>query len=492
MPDCVTACGLFVSIILFGLCVKMLTSLFNQSQSMKRILLLVPVLFFLLSAVFTLSVAMPGPQEVLKEEKKITGTSDEKSQEEKVSDIVETLESKDLNVLSDSTQTSLDEKKKDVSDAVVEGQQALVEKEAIQNKVDKLDKELEETKTKIKDTDNQKSKADIHQLKQISRQLEKKSQALKNELKIRDEKASKAFEKASKQQGEIEQLKVQLEQLENEKTKRYSPRKKALLIVAILLIMLIVLFVKDKLVDWFERWLIFREQKGGSTRALRARTFLRIFSWSISVFIIVIAVFLIFELFGFHTTTTLAGAGVFGVAIGFGAQQFIKDIFSGLFIVLEGQYGVNDFVALGQYSGNVEDINLRFTKLRNYDGNVIYVPNGDIHSVINYGKKYANSVIKFYVDVSQDIEPVFALIRETVSELRTAPDLVDEILGDVELLGINAFTPTGVEIKFRIKTAPQSQWMVGREVRLALKQRFDLDGIKLFQFKYESQLVKSI
>jgi len=149
-----------------------------------------------------------------------------------------------------------------------------------------------------------------------------------------------------------------------------------------------------------------------------------------------------------------------------------------------------NFISVGKYSGNVEDINLRFTKLRNYDGNVIFVPNGDIHSVINYGKGYANSVINFYVDVDQDVEQIFVLIREVISELRTAPDLSDEIQSDVELLGINAFTPTGIEIKFRIKTAPQSQWLVGREIRLALKNRFDQDGIKLFQYHYENQLLK--
>ncbi|MCU7833854.1 MAG: mechanosensitive ion channel [gamma proteobacterium symbiont of Taylorina sp.] len=454
---------------------------------MKQILFSA-LLVFLLSVIFNQSMAVTQKiSDVVKKEKAVSPKS---SDEEDISINARALESKALEELSDSTKMTLDEKKKEASNAVIESQKALQEKKATQNKVDELKQELEETQTKIKETDTPKSKADINQLTKKSRQLEKQYQSLQDELKINNKKAKKAYEKSSKQQDEITHLKEQLHQLEKEKSKRYSPRKKALIIVFIMLVMFIILFAKDKLVDLFDKLLIFRGNKGHSVRSLRARTFLRIFSWAVSILIIAIAIFFILELFGFDSNTTLAGAGVFSVAIGFGAQQFIKDIFSGLFIVLEGQYGVNDFVSIGQYSGNVEDINLRFTKLRNYDGNVIFVPNGDIHSVINYGKGYANSVINFYVDVNQDIDKVFAIIREVVSDLRTAPDLLNEMLGDVELLGINAFTATGIEVKFRIKSAPQSQWMVGREVRLALKQRFDLEGVQLFQYQYENQLVK--
>jgi len=394
---------------------------------------------------------------------------------------IDVLQSNALKELTDSTEKTLTEKKQDVSDAVLASQKALVEKESVQNKVEDVEKALKETQTKIKRTTQQQSKADIQQLKKKSQQLEKEHQALKKELETKKQKSKKAFEKTSRQQGEIEQLKNQLHQLEVEKNKRSSPRRKALLMGFFILSTLFILFIKDKLVNFVETILISRGQKGKARRSLRARTFLRIFSWSLSVLIIFITVFMILELFGFDSTTTLAGAGVFGVAIGFGAQQFIKDIFSGLFLVLEGQYGVNDFVTIGKHSGNVEDINLRFTKLRNYDGNIIYIANGDVQSVINHGKVYANSVINFYVDVNQDVDLVFTLIRDVIGELRVSPDLVNEILGDVELLGINAFTVTGIEIKFRIKTAPLSQWLVGREVRLALKQRFDNEGIQLYQ-----------
>lgn len=459
---------------------------------MKSIQILVALIFFLLSAVLTLSVSTAGAQAVPEAVKDAVGITAEETKDTSVPVKTDTLDSNALQELSDSTRMTLDEKKKGVSDSVVEGQKAMAEKEVIQNKVDKLKNELEETQTKMKDAGSHASKLDSQQLQHKSRQLEKEYNSLKNELKIKDETAKKAFAESSRKQGEIEQLKEQLHDLELETNKRYSPRKKALIMGSIILITIIILFIKDKLVDFFEKRLITRGEKKHSVTALRARTFLRIFSWSISILIIAIAFFLILELFGFNSIHTLAGAGIFSLAIGFGAQQFIKDIFSGIFLVLEGQFGVNDFISVGQHSGNVEDINLRFTKLRSYDGNIIYIPNGDIHSVINYGKGYANSVINFYVDINQNIDQVFALIRDVVSELRSAPDLVNEILSDVELLGINAFTPTGVEVKFRIKTAPQSQWMVGREIRLALKNRFDLDEIKLFQYQYEHHPVKSL
>jgi|GEM_PF-1132393 len=405
---------------------------------------------------------------------------------------VETLETNALNELSDSTKVSLEEEKKKISQTVVAGKKALVEKNKLQNKVENVAKELEKTKAALQQNNEKKSQSDINKLKKKSTKLKHEYQNLKLELEEKNKKAIKAFKQSTQQQEEINKLKTQLEQLELARTQRYKPRKKALIIGAIILSTMFILFIKDKIISLFENWLIRRGKRGQLIRALRARTFLRIFSWAITILIIAIAVFMILELFGFDSTTTLAGAGVFSVAIGFGAQQFIKDVFSGLFLVLEGQYGVNDFVSVGNYSGNVEDINLRFTKLRNYDGNVIYIPNGDIHSVVNYGKGYANAVINFYIDVEQDIDSVFSLIRESVADLRNSADLKAEILSDVELLGINDFTTNGIEIKFRLRTAPQSQWLVGREVRLALKQRFDLDGIKLFQYQCSNQWQTSL
>ena len=454
----------------------------NTSFKMKQTFLI----FFLL-----LNISLVEAQKIPEEIIKSTNTAETKPKDDTTGIDVDSLESGTLEKLSTSTQDTLDEKKKDASDAALKSQQAILEKETAQNKVDDVEKQLEQTKQEIKDNPAQKSRAEIQKLKSKSKQLEKEHKNLKNELKDKNVKAKQAFEKTSKQQDEIEQLKKQLHQLDVEHNKRSSPREKALSMSMFILIAFITLFIKDKLSGFIEKRLIIFSEKRTSNHSLRALTFLRIINWSISVLIVAVTIFFILEIFGFDSTHTLAGAGMFGVAVGFGAQQFIKDIFSGLFLVFEGQYGVNDFIAVGDYSGNVEDINLRFTKLRNYDGNIVFIPNGDITTVVNYGKVYANSVIKFHIDVKQDIDVVFALIREVVEELRGAPDLVDEILSDVQLLGINAFTTTGIEVKFRLKTAPQSQWMVGREVRLALKHRFDLEEIKLFQFNDQTQWLKS-
>ncbi len=445
---------------------------------MKKNIFLVPLLFLLLSPVPSLSAA---EEPITVDETKTAIEIKDKAAPINVG----ALESSALKELSDSTQTTLTEKKKDASDAVVEGQKALVEKETVQNKVDTLEQELQETKTKIEKAE--KGKTDVRQLEQKSRQLEKEHQVLVKELDEKTQKAKKAFAESSRQQEEIDKLKNQLRQFEIEKNKRYSPRKKALLVATFIIVMFIILFVKDKLVGLFEDRLISQGKKRHSVQYLKARTYLRIFNWSLSILVISIAIFFILELFGFDSTTTLAGAGFLGIAVGFGAQQFVRDILSGLFIVFEGQFGVNDFISVGKHSGNVEDINLRFTKLRSYDGNVIYVANGDIHSVVNYGKGFANSVINFYIDTQQNIDPVFSLIEEVVNDLSKTPELANHVLSDVQLLGINAFTPTGIEVKFRVKTVPQSQWMVGRAIRLALKQRFDKDGIKLFQYQHNAE-----
>ncbi len=438
------------------------------------------LLFFLL---FTfLNFSLVEANKIQEEVTKSNTTAETKPKDATKSINVDSLETGALEKLSTSTQSTLDEKKKDASKAALKSQQAVLEKDAAQNKVDDVEKQLEQTKHEIKENPAQKSNIEIQKLKKKSKQLENEHKNLKNELKEKSYKAKQAFEKTTKQQSEIEQLKQQLHQLDVEQNKRSSPRKKALSMAFLILIALLTIFLKDKISDFIESRLIIHSEKRITNHSLRAVTFLRIINWSISVLVVAITIFLIMEIFGFDSNHTLAGAGMFGVAIGFGAQQFIKDIFSGLFLVFEGQYGVNDFIAVNNYSGNVEDINLRFTKLRNYDGNIIYIPNGDITTVVNYGKIYANAVISFHIDVKQDIDIVFTLIREVVSELRSAPDLVDEILSDVQLLGINAFTTSGIEVKFRLKAAPQSQWMVGREVRLGIKKRFDLEGIKLFQF----------
>jgi len=441
---------------------------------MKKNFLLVTWLFFLLFVIPPLAAAEEEEQKTANEAKDETAQIN-----------VGVLESSALKELSDSTQTTLDEKKKGASDAAVKSQEALLAKDEVQNKVDTLEQELQETNTQIEKA--AKEKTDVAQLKQKSRQLEKEHQALTKELEDKKHKAKSAFSKSSRQQEEIDKLKNQLSQFEIEKNKRYSPRKKALFMAGIVIMMFIILFIKDKLTGLLENRLIRRGERGYSVQYLKARTYLRIFNWSLSVLVISIAVFFILELFGFDSTTTLAGAGFLGIAVGFGAQQFVRDILSGLFIVFEGQFGVNDFISIGKHSGNVEDINLRFTKLRNYDGNVVYVANGDIHSVVNYGKGFANAVIKFYVDVEQNIDQVFILIEEVIGDLRKTPALTNHIRSDIELLGINAFTPTGIEVKFRVRTAPQSQWLVGRAIRLALKQRFDLDGIKLFQYQYDAE-----
>ena len=453
-----------------------------MSFMMKQIF----VLFFLL-----LNISLLEAQKIPVAVVNSTDTAETKPKETDTTIDVDSLETGTLEKLSTSTQNTLDEKKKNANDTALKSQQALLEKDTTQNKVNDVEKQLEQTKQEIKDNPAQKSKTEIQKLKNKSKQLEKEHKNLKKELKEKNEKSKKAYEKANKQQNEIEQLKEQLHQLDVAQNKRSSPKEKALSMSFLILISLITIFIKDKLSGFIENRLIIRSEKKTSNHSLRALTFLRIINWSMSIVIVAITIFLILELFGFDSTHTLAGAGMFGVAVGFGAQQFIKDIFSGLFLVFEGQYGVNDFIAVGDYSGNVEDINLRFTKLRNYDGNIVYIPNGDITTVVNYGKVYANSVINFHIDVKQDVDVVFALIREVVSELRSAPDLVDKILSNVQLLGINAFTTTGIEVKFRLKTAPQSQWMVGREVRLALKHRFDLEGIALFQFNDEKQYLKS-
>jgi moderate conductance mechanosensitive channel len=216
-----------------------------------------------------------------------------------------------------------------------------------------------------------------------------------------------------------------------------------------------------------------------SAATLRLKTLSRVFHWLGTVLIGFGVTYMMLENFGINMAPILAGAGVVGLAFGFGGQSLIRDVISGFFILLEGQYRINDVIRVGELGGLVESITLRVTKLRDLEGRVIYIPNGEIKSVINMTKGFSQALLEIGVAYKEDVDRVMAIIKELGAEMRKDSKYAPMILEDLDMLGVDAFDDSQVTIKFRIKTLPIKQWEIAREFRRRVKNRFDQEGIEI-------------
>ena len=175
----------------------------------------------------------------------------------------------------------------------------------------------------------------------------------------------------------------------------------------------------------------------------------------------------------------LTGAGIAGVALGFGAQFLVRDLIAGFFLILEDQVRVGDSVVINGQGGGVEAINLRTTLLRDVEGAVHVFPNGAITTLSNRTRDYAYYLIDVNVDFQQDTDKVVDVLRATAASLQDDPTLGPYILEPLEVLGVDAFRDGQVTIRSRLKTQPQRQWDVGREMRRRLRIAFTQAGIDL-------------
>ncbi|MEM9714598.1 MAG: mechanosensitive ion channel family protein, partial [Actinomycetota bacterium] len=175
----------------------------------------------------------------------------------------------------------------------------------------------------------------------------------------------------------------------------------------------------------------------------------------------------------------IAGAGIAGVAIGFGAQTIVRDFLSGLFILMEDQYGVGDVVDLGDAVGTVEEVQLRITKVRGLDGTLWYVPNGEITRVANRSHVWARAVMDVEVAYDTDLDRAGEIIKRVADELWR--EGLDEatIIDEPELWGVEAFGASSIVIRLVARTEPGEQWNVSRELRRRLKSTFDDEGIEI-------------
>lgn len=199
----------------------------------------------------------------------------------------------------------------------------------------------------------------------------------------------------------------------------------------------------------------------------------------LTAIILVVASMIILGELGVEIGPILAAAGIVGLAVGFGAQNLVRDVINGFFILLHDQIRVGDVVRVSGIGGLVESVNLRMTILRDLSGNVHFVPNGNIDVVTNMTKDYSFYLFDIGVAYREDIDEVTGVIREVDEELRKDPNFNQHILEPIEILGLDTFADSAVIIKARIKTKPIKQWTVGREFNCRLKKRFDERNIEI-------------
>lgn len=211
----------------------------------------------------------------------------------------------------------------------------------------------------------------------------------------------------------------------------------------------------------------------------RVTTLGRVFRYLASVAITLIAGMLVLGELGISVAPILGAAGVVGLAVGFGAQSLVKDYFSGFFLLLENQMRQGDVVEVAGIGGIVEDLTLRYVQLRDYDGNVHFIPNGTITTVTNKTRGHAFAVIDVGVAYRENVDEVLEVMRQTGEALRADTQWQARILEPVEIVGVENWADSAVILRCRFKVAPIEQWAVRREYLRRLKQAFDTAGIEI-------------
>ncbi len=211
----------------------------------------------------------------------------------------------------------------------------------------------------------------------------------------------------------------------------------------------------------------------------REDTLIHIFRGALRVVLIVLAILMILQEFGMKIGPILAGAGIVGVAVGFGGQYLIKDVITGLFMILENQYRIGDVVKIDGTEGTVQDITLRKTTLRDLDGTVHHINHGSIVLVSNLSKDFARVNLEVCVDYSTNLEHLIDVVDRTGRELAEDPNFKDSIITPPTFLRVQNFADHGIVIKILGDTKPLKQWEITGELRKRLKIAFDREGIEI-------------
>ena len=211
----------------------------------------------------------------------------------------------------------------------------------------------------------------------------------------------------------------------------------------------------------------------------REDTLIRIFNGALAIIMLSIAIMMILQEAGLEIGPILAGAGIVGLAFGFGGQYLIRDLISGLFIILENQYRIGDVININGTGGLVEDISLRMTTIRDLDGTVHHIPHGEIKIVSNLSKHFARVNLDIGVAYNSNLEHVIEIINRTGNEIAYDPVFKDSIITPPKFLRVNDFADSAVMVKVLGETKPLKQWEISGEFRKRIKIAFDNEGIEI-------------
>jgi small conductance mechanosensitive channel len=211
----------------------------------------------------------------------------------------------------------------------------------------------------------------------------------------------------------------------------------------------------------------------------REETLIQIFSWSMRVLLVLLVIMMILNEVGLSIGPLLAGAGILGLAVGFGGQYLIRDFFTGFFMIIENQYRIGDVVSLDQTSGLVENISLRMTTLRDLDGTVHYVPHGDIKRVANLSMDFARLNLDVRVTYQTHLEKAIEVINRTGIEFAADPEWKAFIIKPPQFLRVDDFLESGIVLKILGETVPLKQWDATGEMRKRIKVAFEKEGIEM-------------
>jgi moderate conductance mechanosensitive channel len=248
-----------------------------------------------------------------------------------------------------------------------------------------------------------------------------------------------------------------------------------------IVLILIVAWVVSRIGRKFIKRIVIKGVKNGTKEAAekRQKTLVRIFSGVLKVSIWLVATMMIVSELGINIGPILAGAGILGVAVGFGAQYVIRDFLAGLFIIIENQYRIGDVVCLDSTCGSVEDIDLRKTILRDLDGVVHHIPNGEVKKSSNLSKQFARINLDIGISYKENLEKVIEVINKVGNDLAEDPAWKDSITKPPQFLRINDFGDSAVIIKILGETKPLKQWEVAGELRKRIKIAFDKENIEI-------------
>ncbi|MFZ3566028.1 mechanosensitive ion channel family protein [Streptomyces sp. BH097] len=214
-------------------------------------------------------------------------------------------------------------------------------------------------------------------------------------------------------------------------------------------------------------------------REQRARTIGSVLSSIVTIVVSVMGLAMVLDQIGIALGPLLASAGVVGLAIGFGAQSLVADYLAGMLIMIEDQYGVGDSVDLGEAVGEVEHVGLRLTQVRDLNGGLWHIRNGEIMRVRNDSQEWARAVLDVSVAYDSNLEKVFAVLEETGMSLRSEEEYKGVLLEDPSVWGVQSIEADGIVVRLVVKTAPLKQWAVTRELRRRVKEALDAAGIEL-------------